>query len=234
MCSVDRGRGSGRRPGQIHGALCRAIWADDPTASAAAWRELGRRAAEDGWARRLLFDVIEGKLFLPPDAAVPGLRGLAEVNPEMVLALLRSGSATSAHVAATALGRESGRFLPELLGLTHETEVAARLAGVVGLAEAAEAGSCRAVERLGALVQAPTSVVRRAATEALGRARGGDSAERAAFWLSRAASRGDEATLADQLCEGEQLEEGLTKPTLAAWTMLVSTFYNLDITRTRN
>ncbi len=178
------------------GALCRAIWSGDPTTSAAAWRELGRQAAEDGWARRLLFDVIEGKLFLPPDAAVPGLRALAEVNAEMVLALLRSGSATNAHVAATALGQEGGKFLSELLRLTQETEVTARLAGVAGLAEAAAAGSLEAVEALGARVQDPAGVVRRAATIALGRARGGDCAGRAAYWLSRATGRGDETTLA--------------------------------------
>ena len=114
----------------------------------------------------------------------------------MVLALLRSGSATSAHVAATALGREGGRFRSELLGLTQETEVTARLAGVAGLAEAAAMGSWQGVEALGARVQDPASVVRRAAAEALGRARGGDCAERAAYWLSRATSRGDETTLA--------------------------------------
>ena len=45
---------------------------------------------------------------------------------------------------------------------------------------------------------------------------------------------GDHPALADKLCAGEQLEEGMAKPELAAWTMLVSTFYNLDITRTRN
>ena len=44
----------------------------------------------------------------------------------------------------------------------------------------------------------------------------------------------DDQKLAEQLCNGENLKEGLTTTELAAWTMLVSTLYNLDITRTRN
>lgn len=44
----------------------------------------------------------------------------------------------------------------------------------------------------------------------------------------------DDPKLADQLCDGETLQEGVTSTELAAWTMLVSTLYNLDITRTRN
>jgi hypothetical protein len=41
-------------------------------------------------------------------------------------------------------------------------------------------------------------------------------------------------TLADQLCHGVPLREGLSTAELAAWTMLVSTVYNLDITKTRD
>jgi hypothetical protein len=44
----------------------------------------------------------------------------------------------------------------------------------------------------------------------------------------------DDQKLADQLCDGEHLKEGVTTTELAAWTMLVSTLYNLDITWTRN
>jgi hypothetical protein len=44
----------------------------------------------------------------------------------------------------------------------------------------------------------------------------------------------DNASLADQLCEGVQLHEGISKSDLAAWTMLVSTIYNLDITKHRD
>ncbi len=39
--------------------------------------------------------------------------------------------------------------------------------------------------------------------------------------------------LADQLCEGAQLPEETSAAELAAWTLLVSTIYNLDITKTR-
>ncbi len=36
--------------------------------------------------------------------------------------------------------------------------------------------------------------------------------------------------LADQLCDGIVLPAGVSATELAAWTMLVSTIYNLDIT----
>ena len=39
--------------------------------------------------------------------------------------------------------------------------------------------------------------------------------------------------LAQQLCEGVNFPEGVKAPELAAWTMLVSSLYNLDITKTR-
>ncbi|MGY8687301.1 MAG: hypothetical protein ACKVHP_06135, partial [Verrucomicrobiales bacterium] len=39
--------------------------------------------------------------------------------------------------------------------------------------------------------------------------------------------------LADQLCEGVSLSEKHSTSELAAWTMLVSSIYNLDITKTR-
>ena len=41
------------------------------------------------------------------------------------------------------------------------------------------------------------------------------------------------SALADQLCESVQLHEGVSTVELAAWTLLVSTIYNLDITKTR-
>ncbi len=43
----------------------------------------------------------------------------------------------------------------------------------------------------------------------------------------------DNTDLADQLCTGVQLPDGVSAADLAAWTMLVSTIYNLDITKTR-
>jgi hypothetical protein len=45
---------------------------------------------------------------------------------------------------------------------------------------------------------------------------------------------GDNADLTEQLCQGVQLQEGVSAVELAAWTMLVSTIYNLDITKTRD
>lgn len=44
----------------------------------------------------------------------------------------------------------------------------------------------------------------------------------------------DNSDLANQLCEGVQLHEGVTTAELAAWAMLVSSIYNLDITKTRD
>ena len=43
----------------------------------------------------------------------------------------------------------------------------------------------------------------------------------------------DDVSLTDQLCEGVELREGVSKAELAAWTLLVNTIYNLDITKTR-
>ena len=43
----------------------------------------------------------------------------------------------------------------------------------------------------------------------------------------------DDATLADEFCEGLGLPEGASAAELAAWTMVTSAIYNLDITRTR-
>jgi len=39
--------------------------------------------------------------------------------------------------------------------------------------------------------------------------------------------------LAEQLCQGAALAEGCSTAELAAWTMLASTIYSLDITKTR-
>ena len=43
-----------------------------------------------------------------------------------------------------------------------------------------------------------------------------------------------ETELANQLCEGAGLSEDGSKPLLAAWTMVISTLYNLDITKTQD
>ncbi len=43
----------------------------------------------------------------------------------------------------------------------------------------------------------------------------------------------DNSKLAGQLCEGLQLHNGVSTSELAAWTVVVSTIYNLDITKTR-
>jgi hypothetical protein len=42
-----------------------------------------------------------------------------------------------------------------------------------------------------------------------------------------------EPDLTDGLCEGVTLPEGSSASELSAWTVLVSTIYNLDITKTR-
>ncbi len=44
----------------------------------------------------------------------------------------------------------------------------------------------------------------------------------------------ENSNLADQLCEGVRLHEAVSTVELAAWTMLVSTIYNLDVTKTRS
>ena len=44
----------------------------------------------------------------------------------------------------------------------------------------------------------------------------------------------DNADLADHLCEGALLPNGVSTSELATWTMLVSTIYNLDLTKTRD
>ena len=44
---------------------------------------------------------------------------------------------------------------------------------------------------------------------------------------------GDNVSLADQLCAGVSLHADVSTVELAAWTMCVSTLYNLDITKTR-
>ncbi len=49
-----------------------------------------------------------------------------------------------------------------------------------------------------------------------------------------AASYGRNPELAGQLCEGVSLREGVSPAELAAWTMVTSAIYNLDITKTRD
>jgi hypothetical protein len=44
----------------------------------------------------------------------------------------------------------------------------------------------------------------------------------------------DNTSLADQLCQGVELPSGVNASELAAWTILASTIYNLDITKTRD
>ncbi len=63
-------------------------------------------------------------------------------------------------------------------------------------------------------------------------------ADEAATWLAMVDDLqtiyGDNATLAEQLCEGTTLPEQASAPELAAWTILANAVYNLDITKTRN
>jgi hypothetical protein len=44
----------------------------------------------------------------------------------------------------------------------------------------------------------------------------------------------DNPKLAKELCEGIELDDQKSAAELAAWTVLVSTIFNLDITKTRN
>jgi hypothetical protein len=44
----------------------------------------------------------------------------------------------------------------------------------------------------------------------------------------------DDSELATRLCEGATLPPDVSAAELAAWTMVVSTIYNLDMTKTRN
>ena len=43
----------------------------------------------------------------------------------------------------------------------------------------------------------------------------------------------DHPALAEELCEGLRSDDGISSAELAAWTVLVSTIYNLDSTKTR-
>ena len=95
---------------------------------------------------------------------------------------------------------------------------------------------------------------RHLALRALGAEGGGDDAERLAFVFETVTShlpddqerglllaslgqlRGDyaqRAALAESACAGVTLPDGVEAAELAAWTMLVSAVYNLDVTRTR-
>jgi hypothetical protein len=44
---------------------------------------------------------------------------------------------------------------------------------------------------------------------------------------------GEDPELAKTFCDGVEMHQGVSNAQLAAWTMLVSTIYNLDITKTR-
>ncbi len=179
--------------------LYRGLWSDDPSLSPAAWRHLGRLAADDGWARRLLSDVLEGRTSRDPTASIPALRELLHHAPDLVLNILRGRAGLSpappgpsaVATAAIALGREGAKYLEHLLDLSRSRDAALRLAAVEALAEMAE-GKCRAaVEGLATLLGDPRGQVRWAAARALGRARGPSCARRAAALLERAA-RGDD------------------------------------------
>lgn len=117
---MDRQEGRGQAQESLDlWALCRAAWGEDGAAARASWQELGRRAAREGWARRFLWDVAEGRLRLPPDWAVPGLRQLALRDPEPVLDLLREGGESGRGAAAVALGACREAFLDRLNDLAR-------------------------------------------------------------------------------------------------------------------
>ncbi len=121
-------------------ALRRAVWNDEdgtgeaPQAPAsdrhapgsraaranAAWQELGRTAARDGWAKRFVLDVAHGRLSLPAGSAVSALSQLAVLDPDAVRDLLKQAHPVCAPVVAAALGQACGRFHGELVGAAQE------------------------------------------------------------------------------------------------------------------
>lgn len=183
-----------RRPAESRepGALYEGLRGGHQAGSDASARDLGRRAARDGWARRFLIDVVHGRLNLPSHSAVPALQELARVEPRAVLDLLRGCDPSASLIAGMALGRDALRFAAELVRATKAQEVTTRLAGVAGLAEAAACGQAEAVDALGAALGDSDGGVRWAAAIGLGRTRGRAASERALAWLRRALESGDD------------------------------------------
>ena len=164
-------------------------------AANASWRELGRSALNEGWARRFVFDVAHGKLALPPQSALPALSEIALGRPEVILGALRRGDPIFALSAGTALGRPDCGLHDALALLAQSPEVTPRLAAVAGLAAEASFGSVTAVQELGQRAGDPSGEVRHAAIVALGQARGRAASEQALRCLEQAASS-DERSLA--------------------------------------
>jgi len=186
-------------------AVYRGLWSDDPALSMEAWRQLGRRAGADGWAWRLLSDVLDGRLSVDPAACLPSLREILRHAPDLALGILgeraAEGSASrppspAAAVVAIAIGREGRHGLDRLRQLAQHRDVSLRLAATAGLAELAAQRCEGAVEALAAQLNDPKGEVRWAAASALGRARGRSCAEQAAVCLERAAAGGDDRAAA--------------------------------------
>jgi len=192
-------------------ALRRAIGGGEGEAAPAAWEALGRRAACDGWARRLLLDTIHSRLSLRPDDALPALCELARADPEAVLAIFREGAEPASQVAAGALGRCGGRLLSELLEAARGADAAARLTAMAGLAEAAAGGATEAVEALGQALRDPQAAVRFAAAAGLGRARGAGCRRGAIAHLEGLLEGGDERALAAAAAGAAELASGGSK-----------------------
>jgi hypothetical protein len=197
-------------------ALRRAVWNDEegtgeaPQAPAsdrhapgsraaqanAAWQELGRTAARDGWAKRFVLDVAHGRLSLPAGSAVSALSQLAVLDPDAVRDLLKQAHPVCAPVVAAALGQACGRFHGELVGAAQGAEVKSRLAAVAGFAEEASHGYEDAVEELATRAGDPAGEVRFAAIAALGRARGESAVLRSLDRLRQIIRRADQRALA--------------------------------------
>jgi len=190
---VRRGRGLPRK--RKPGALYWTVADGQPVMSGTSARKLGRRAARDHGARRFLFDVVSGRFSIPPDEAAPALRELVKAEPEWVVSLLRCRDPSAGLAAGRVLGRAGSAFRTDLLAATEAPEASARLAGVAGLAELAAGGSEEAVEALAIRLKDGDGQVRWAAAAALGRARPGTCATRAASLLEQVIEAGEERAL---------------------------------------
>ena len=173
------------------GALYQALGGDERPDRLALVRELGRQAAHDGWARRLVLDVARGRLRHSPYSVVDSLCELAKSAPALVVHLTESRDPSASLVAGNALGREWKSCEGILLSAAGSADDSVRLAAAAGLGEAAAAGYLRAAEALGRMLSDDSPAVRWSAAVNLGAARG-EVAEFALSRLGEALASGDD------------------------------------------
>ncbi|MFB3882673.1 MAG: HEAT repeat domain-containing protein [Armatimonadota bacterium] len=158
-------------------------------------RRVGRRAVGDPYLRRFLIDLSIGRTVLPPRWAASALLAWARADPEPVVRLLRSGSATGPAVAAEALGLDWPRFQALLQAASCESLTATRMAAVTGLAAASHRGSLDATDTLIRMLRDRDSQVRWSAARHLGEARGAACMQRAAAAFTEMVNGDDERAL---------------------------------------